>query len=328
MAGITAQGTTFNLPNYDGALYGITPDDTPLLAAIGGLTGGKSTSATVFNWSTYDLRSSSANNSVVEGAAAPTAEGRVRATVHNVCEIHHHKIDVSYTKQAATGQFASNGSTHTGAVNVGASNAVTDEVAWQIEQALKSVAIDVEKSFLHGSFSNPATNATARKTRGLTGAISTNLTDLNNATIVDEEDILDLMQSVWQSGGIQESGMITLISNATLKRRLTKIFITDKDAEPRDRNIGGVNLTSFETDFGRVNIMLDRHLDTDTILVVSLDELAPVWMEIPGKGKLFAERLSTTGASESWQLYGEVGLEYGLEQHHGAIVNADVSADT
>jgi hypothetical protein len=328
MAGISAQGTTFNLPNYDGALYAITPDDTPLLSAIGGLTGGKSVNATTFNWSTYDLRSSSANNSVVEGATAPTAEGRVRATVHNVVEIHHHKIDVSYTKQAATGQFASNGSSHAGAVNVGATNAVMDEVAFQTDAALKSIAIDVEKSFLHGSFSNPSTNATARKTRGLTGAISTNLTDLNGATIADEEDVLDLMQSVWENGGIQESGMITLIANGTLKRRLTKIFITDKDAEPRDRNIGGVNLTSFETDFGRVNVMLNRHLDTDTILVVSLDKLAPVWLEIPDKGKLFAERLPIAGASEAWQLYGEVGLEYGLEQHHGAIINADVSADT
>ena len=48
MAGITGQGTTFNLPNFVGELFGITPEDTPFLSAIGGLTGGKSVAAKRF----------------------------------------------------------------------------------------------------------------------------------------------------------------------------------------------------------------------------------------------------------------------------------------
>lgn len=56
MAGITGIGTTFTLPNYHGELFGITPADTPLLSAIGGLTGGRRASSTAFEWQTYDLR--------------------------------------------------------------------------------------------------------------------------------------------------------------------------------------------------------------------------------------------------------------------------------
>lgn len=327
MAGVSGQGTTFNLPNYVGELFAITPDDTPFLAAIGGLSGGKSTTSTLFQWQKYDLRSSSANNAALEGAAAPTAGERVRANVVNVVEIHHSTVEVSYTKLAAVGQYASTGSSHSGSVGIAGMNPVQSELDWQVQQELKAMAIDIEKSFLSGTFSNPASNATARQTQGIIGACTTNTTDLNGA-VATEEAVLDLMQGVWENGGIQESGTATLVCNAHQKRRLTKEFITNKDAEPRDRNVGGVNLTSFETDFGRVNIMLDRHMPTSTILVCSLAEVIPVFLEIPGKGFLFVEELSRTGSSIKYQLYGEVGLEYGLESHHGTLTECDVAHDS
>jgi hypothetical protein len=36
MSGITAMGTTYNLPNYTGLLYGLSPEETPFFSAIGG----------------------------------------------------------------------------------------------------------------------------------------------------------------------------------------------------------------------------------------------------------------------------------------------------
>ena len=56
MAGITGLGTTYNLPNYVGELFAASPEDTPLLSAIGGLTGGESVGSTIFEWQGYDLR--------------------------------------------------------------------------------------------------------------------------------------------------------------------------------------------------------------------------------------------------------------------------------
>jgi len=56
MAGITGIETTFNLPNYHGELFAVSPADTPLLSAIGGLTGGQQTDATTFEWTTFDKR--------------------------------------------------------------------------------------------------------------------------------------------------------------------------------------------------------------------------------------------------------------------------------
>ena len=165
MAGITGMGTTYNLPNYTGVLHALSPAATPFFSAIGGLNGGGQTTSTEFEWSTYDLRNPG-QRTKVEGATAPTAEARVRANVTNVTQIHQEKVSTSYSKQAARGQKA-------GSNNDKASN-VLSERDWQIEQALKQMILDVEWSFLNGTYAKPATNADARKTRGLIAAITTN----------------------------------------------------------------------------------------------------------------------------------------------------------
>lgn len=325
MAGITGMGTTFNLPNYVGELFAISPEDTPFLTAIGGLTGGRVADAALFTWSTYDLRDADAGRQALEGANAPTAEARVRGTGHNVLEIHHEAIDISYSKKSFTGQYASTGSANSQQVGVSGSNPVLDEEAFQIEVALKQIARDVAKGFIQGQFANPADNSSPRKTRGLSQAIATNVTQANNAALT-EAMVLDTMQLAWEQGGLAEGETRTIICNALQKRRLTKIFITDKGYIEASRNVGGVNLQTFETDFGKCNIMLDRYAYTDEVLFVSLEECAPRFAEVPGKGFLFVEDLAKIGSSDRKQIYGEIGLEYGLETHHAKIANLNTAS--
>lgn len=398
MAGITGMGTTFDLPNYAGELFALTPEDTPLLSAIGGLTGGGMTTAVEFEWQTYDLRDPS-QRTRVEGATAPTAEERVRANVRNVAQIHQEKVSVSYTKQAAIGQLATPQSAPYRGVD--GSNPVGNELDWQVAQALKSIALDVNFSFINGEFSNPTTNATARKTRGLLQAVTTNrvakATEVTGATSATDtitstahgltdgdkivfrdtgtatgivagrvyfvdaiatdtfkvsttnggtaitlgtgtgiayaeptgtatttDDIDDLLQLAYDNGGISEQATATLVVNSAQKRGITKAYA---DAYGKtvmitegNRTVGGVNVQTIETDFGRLNIMMDRHVPQDTIIVASLEQLRPVFLNIPGKGVMFEEPLAKTGASDEVQLYGEIGLEYGNEKAH-AVMN-------
>lgn len=326
MAGITGQGTTYNLPNYVGELFAVTPTDTPFLSAIGGLTGGERTTSTLFQWQGYDLRAADDARQRVEGATAPTAEERVRFNVTNVVEIHQEALEVSYTKLAATGQYNSTGSSHPGSVGIAGSNPVTDELDWQTQQHLIQIARDIEKSFITGTFANPATNASARKTKGMLEAITTNvITNGGVPAALAEDDILGLLQMVWENGGIQVSETATIMANAWQKRQLTKIFVTNKNYQESSRNVGGVNLQTIETDFGMLNIMLNRYMPTDQVAVVSLEQCAPVFMDIPGKGFLFTEPLAKVGASERFQIYGEVGLKYGNEKAHGKLTELTTS---
>ena len=320
MPGITGLGTTYNLPNYVGELFDASPEDTPLLSAIGGLTGGQSAGATFVEWQGYDLRDAADDRQRTEGAAAPDGESRTRYIASNVLEIHQEAVEVSYTKQGATGQRAAGGQP---AVTIGSAVMPADELAWQIEQQLKQIARDVEKTFITGKYQRPADNTTARKTRGLIEAIATNkAVTTHTAADLTADDVLDLMQKVWENGGIQESETRTLIVNAKLKRALTRIFIKDARYQEATRNVGGVNLQTIETDFGSCNIMLNRYMPTEQLVVASLDELYPVFLEIPSKGHFFAEPLAKTGASDKVQIYGEIGLRYGNEKAHGDLMVA------
>lgn len=321
MPGITGMITSFNSPNYLGELFGLTPTDTPLLSAIGGLTGGQSTDSTIFTWQTYDLRAPDAARQRVEGADAPPPEARTRLNAFNVVEIHQEALSISYTRQAATGQFASTGSAVPTSVGVTGTNPVGDELTWQSQRAVEQIARDIEQTFISGTYAQPADNATPRRTRGLLQAIATNVITNTNPAALTEAMILDLLQMVWTNGGITVSETATLICGAVQKRKLTKIFITDKGYEERTRNVAGVNLHTIETDFGLLNIMLNRYMPADQIAVSSLDELAPVFLRVPGRGFLFAEPLAKTGASDRFQIYGEVGLRYGNERSHGKITN-------
>jgi hypothetical protein len=394
MAGITGMGTTFNLPNYAGELFALTPEDTPLLSAIGGLTGGGMTTAVEFEWQTYDLRDP-AQRTKVEGDTAPTAEGRVRANVRNVAQIHQEKVSVSYTKQAAIGQLATPGSAPFRSTD--GSNPVSNELNWQVAQKLKEIALDVNFSFINGSFANPTTNATARKTRGLLEAITTNriakgtavtgattatdtvtstghgLSDGNKivftntstatgitagrvyyvdaidantfkvattnggtaitlgtatglafmkpwATALTGDHVNDLLQLAYDNGGISEQETATLLCNSIQKRAVTKAFASQYGQyQETSRNVGGVNMTTIVTDFGTLNVMMDRHMPQDTLAVVSLEQLMPVFLNVPGKGVFFEEPLAKTGASDEVQLYGEIGLKYGAERQHAVM---------
>jgi hypothetical protein len=331
MAGITGMGTTFNLPNFVGELFAETPTDTPFLSAIGGLTGGEMVNSTLFQWQGYDLRDADDTRQRVEGANAPTAEERVRFNVTSVVEIHQEAIDISYTKLAATGQYNSTGSSHPGSVGISGMNPVMNENDWQIRQALIQIARDIEQTFLTGTFSNPATNATARRTRGLQEAIVTNVIAAGGLPLDDDAAgteqpgylLLDLLQLVWENGGIMVSDTATIMCNAFQKRRLTKAFITDANYQEQTRDVGGVSVTTIETDFGRLNIMLNRYMPTDELFVVSLEQCAPEFLLVPDKGFLFVEPLAKIGASERSQIYGEIGLKYGNEKAHGKITGLD-----
>lgn len=312
MPGIVGTGLTYNLPNFVGELFETTPSDTPFLSAIGGLTGGKSTTATEFQWQTYDLREAG-QNTKIEGAEAPQGEARVRSAASNIVEIHQEAVDLSYTKLAAIGNLSG--------LNIPGENAVKDELAFQLEVQLKQAARDVEFSFIKGTYHKPANNTTARKTRGILEAITTNVITNATPTKLAEKMVLDLLQKVWDSGGIKESETATLMVNSTLKRRLSEIFITDKNFQEATRNVGGVNLMTIETDFGKLNIMMNRNMPTNELAVVSMEMCSPVFLAIPGKGHFFVEELAKTGANSKYQLYGEIGLEYGNEIAHGKITN-------
>jgi len=93
---------------------------------------------------------------------------------------------------------------------------------------------------------------------------------------------------------------------------------------PESRSIGGLNIQSVMHDFGpaTIGVLFNRYMHPGDIYLLDLSVIFPVFTPIPGKGHFFAEPLAQTGAAENWQIYGEIGLEYGPESNHGKIVGS------
>lgn len=314
MGAVAGQGTTFNLPNYHGQLFVVTPTETPFLSAIGGLNGAVSTKSKLFEWQTIDRRASTANNSVVEGANAPAAAERSRSNVTNVVEIHQSTVEISYTKQAATGEYSG--------ANIGPDdNPVMDELTLQINAELESMAVDIEKSFLTGAFSNPGTNATARTTRGVLTAVTTNVNANGGTNRALTKAIVDAtLTTAFTNGAKLPQASTVFMAGPAQKINLSNVYAAATLNQPtQTRNIGGVAIDTLVTDFGVFGVMLNRHMPANQIAIVDLSVCRARFLNIPGKGLFFAEPLGKVGAAEKWQLYGEVGLEYGPETYHALI---------
>lgn len=315
MATVSGQGTTYNLPNYHGELFTITPTETPFLSAIGGLNAAKRSTATEFEWQTVDRRASTANNVAVEGAAAPSGAERSRSNITNVVEIHHSAIEVSYTKLAARGNFSG--------ANVAPQwdDLVADELALQTQAELESMAVDIEKSFLSGVYQKPANNSTARQTRGvLTAITSTVLANGGTPRALTQTLVNTALKTAFDNGAKLPQDRTVFMVGSAQKLALTSAYATATlNAPTRDRSIGGVTIDTLVTDFGTFGVMLNRWMPAGQVAIVDLSVCFPVFLEIPGKGLLFTEELARTGASRKFQLYGEVGLEYGPENAHAII---------
>ena len=312
MGAITGQGESYNLPNYVGELFNVSPTDTPLLSAIGGMTGGKSVTSKQFTWQTTDL-AGAAQTAVVEGAD-PVMKGRTRSEVTNVAQIMQYGVEVSYTKQAAVGNLSGE--------SIIGNQPVQDELAFQLDMTMKTAARDIEHSFIQGTYVADTNITTARKTRGMLEAVTTNEV-AGAAAALDQAKVEDALKQMADSGAPFE--MPVIFANAFQKQKLSAIYSSALALAPRDRNIGGVNITTIETDFGQVGIVFERHIPADDVLIADLAILKPVCLDIPGKGHFFVEPLAQTGAAYKYQVYGEIGLEYGPEQFHAKITNLATS---
>lgn len=130
----------------------------------------------------------------------------------------------------------------------------------------------------------------------------------------------EFMQGIFDNGGISEQETATLFVSSRQKRAITAAFAAEfgkADPYAGTRNVAGFNTQTIETDFGTLNVVVERALAPDTLAVVSLEQIDPVFLDIPGKGVLFEEELARTGASIKSQIYGEIGLKYGNPLAHG-----------
>lgn len=143
---------------------------------------------------------------------------------------------------------------------------------------------------------------------------------------VSVDAINAFVQRIFDNGGLVQGGTRTLFVPSIQKTRLTKAYATAYGSNvngsigaPTGAVVGGVNVNHIITDFGQLNLVVDRALPKDCVVAASMEQIDPVFLAIPGKGVMFEEALAKTGAVDRTQIYGEIGLKYGSERAHGVL---------
>jgi hypothetical protein len=321
--GVAGWGT-WNVPNFVGELFKLSPLDTPVLTMIGGMSGGRSLTRSVETWQDTIHRAPAVQANVEGDDATFATQGRSERK--NTTMIHQYGLELSYAKQAATSQLGTVGdSPATTAVSILGIQPVGDERAWQLQIKLEQAALDIEKVFLDGSYANP-NDGTARQTQGIVGAVSTDTSTNWTGTAgqtADRDVINDLSKKLFDNGA--RKGNCVIMVNSTCKLDIGASYALDTtggwNVQPRSMSVFGVNATTIETEFGAYPVVLNRHLDDDTVLILDLSIMAPMFMPTPGKGHFFLEPLAKAGSYDRDQLYGDIGLLYGPSGWHAKAYN-------
>ena len=289
MARVTRIGTEWKATNYVGELFAADTSQTPLLSMIGGLTGGRHTTSDEFPTAVlFDY---------------PQPIDREVSKVEdeqetNVVQAYREKIDLSYMKT---------------------SDGVEDERAYQMHHKLVKMARDIEHSFLNGSFQKAECADDENRTRGLIELTKTRTMINAQGGMLTKNMLNSLYRQMTENGAYFDN--IVMFLPAYQKQIVTDIYAKEFNATLDIReNIGGVSVVQIETDKFKMGVAWNRFIPKDTILLVDVAHLAPVFQVVPEKGVVYAEEV----ADNVTHICSDIGLAHGPAFLHGSIINLAV----
>ena len=252
----------------------VSPTDTPLTTLLMGR--GQVVPATdiTVTWREKQLNTQRGTLKK-EGAEAGNPIKSTRGSLSNLCQIMEKVTQVSGTAQALNPK--------------GIGNSFQSEVNDRLIETKR----DMEWYFLNGT-KTAENDSTPRQMDGIMNLINSgNVIDATDKTF-SEDIILDGMQKMWDAGA---QGEYYAFVNASVKRLVNSLL---KDGVNVKVNIDesmaqvlGITVAKIQSDFGVINLVLNRHMATDAFLAVDLDnvEIAELrgtfYEDLPKSGDYF-----------------------------------------
>jgi hypothetical protein len=295
MAVLQTYGTTAgNRQDIYDVLQLVSPEETPLFTRLPDGTA----NATLHEWVEYTLASGS-GNADVEGAVTTGASTSSKARVTNYTQIMSKNGAVSGTqrKVSAVGE--------------------SDEFAFEMKKKMAEWKIGAESDLiLQVATSGDATHA--RTMNGLIAAISTNRVTGSATTVALTETIFNnLLQTIFESGAVVDSVYVAGFN----KRRISQFATSNVRQLQMDSSNKLTNRISiYESDFGTVEIILDRYVPTTVGIAMKQDMFRKAWLRKPSSFPL-AKR----GDLDEFDIVGEWCLEH-LNQRAGGLFSAFASS--
>lgn len=283
---------------------------TPLLSMIGGKT--KYTNSVEYVLSqTYSSEDGDIPNISETGSlTAPDPSYITRAQNTNVTQIFHDTVGVSYAKMSNMGTLS-------GANIAGQEANPMNELDFQVARKMNKIGRAIEKTFIQGSYNKATADNEVNKTRGLNEAIVSNVIEAGG-NAMDIWMLNDLLIKMKENGA-DITGLVGWFDTVTINQLNGSAIENGLTVAPASRNENGINVRTIELPSGIITIANGEFIPAGTAFLLNLNEIAPVEQVVPGKGNFFLEELAKTGAGEKYQIFGQIGLDYGAEHLHGKI---------
>jgi hypothetical protein len=193
----------------------------------------------------------------------------------------------------------------------------TDPRDFQTAAKMQKIARDIEYTFINGVYQKANADNVANKSRGLVNAITTNTLAAESAPL-GLWLVAELMKEMFDNNAPTE-GLTLLVDSTSLYQLNADAQANGLTIVPADRMYNGIRLMSLLTPMGEIYLKLGEFIPAGTAFALNLDVMRPVEMITPGKGNFYREQLAKTGAGEKYQIFGQIGLDYGPEFYHGMI---------
>ena len=301
---------SYNTLNYSGMVFNPGNTRTPFSTLIGARQ--KTTNHVEFAMGQEFTTGGGSQPEISESASltAPYASRVTRSQGTNVTQIFHEALGVSYGKMSNMGTLSG--------LNVANQQAnPMNELDFQVAAKMAKIGQDIEYTFLRGTYNKATDDTEVNKTRGLVTAITTNVIDADGAAL-GLWDVAEAMKLI-DDNNAPVAGTVLLVDAVTkfqLNADAQQNGLTIVDA---GRTINGINISTLVTPLGEIGILVCQKLPAGTAVVANVPYIAPVHQPTPEKGNFFLEELARVGAGKKYQIFGQVGLDYGAEWIHSKI---------
>ena len=230
-----------------------SPTDTPLTTLLMGRGAVVPATDITVSWRERKLNETRGTLKL-EGAEAGDPIKSTRSTLSNLCQIIEKVTQVSGTAQALNPK------------------GIGKSFEAEVNDRLIETKRDLEWYFLNGTKA-AGSETVPRQMNGLVNLVNAdNVVDATEG--LAEALMLDAMQKMWDHGS---QGEYFTFVNAGTKRLINNLIKADGNirinTEQGLNQVLGITVQKIESDFGTLNLVLDRHMDANTMLILDLDQV-------------------------------------------------------
>jgi hypothetical protein len=198
--------------------------------------------------------------------------------------------------------------------------------ARELAKIMDLMGVQLERTLLFGQKQKPAATVAAQQgpagaMGGIQSFITSNVYDKSGA-VLTKTMLEDALQDVWEAGARSSH----LFCNATQKRRINTFLDTFKRTDYSDNRLGTF-VDGYDTDFGSVSVVMDRHMPIDEVLIIDASRIkfGPLTGN-QSRAFTMTQRPVESQESELWQVSGEYTMEVRLEKSHARLYDLSTVA--